>query len=146
MAAIDDLRLTDPEVHEDPYAFYALMRSECPVYKMPETGFYIVSRYEDVKAVLRDTKRFSNDLVETRQEVREEAKSPITQMYQTAGWVPVPTLHHTDPPLHTRYRRPIERTFTASRVREMTPYIDQVVGELEGGAHVEEQGGWKRSA
>lgn len=130
MTKIDELRLTDPDVHEDPYEFYALMRDECPVYKMPETGFYIVSRYEDVKSVLRDTKRFSNDLVETRREVREEAKSPITRMYQTDGWVPVPTLHHTDPPLHTRYRRPIERTFTASRVREMTPYIDQVVGEL----------------
>jgi cytochrome P450 len=130
MAQIDDLKLTDPEVHEDPYEFYALMRSECPVYKMPETGFYIVSKYQDVLAVLRDTKRFSNELVETRKEIREEAKSPIDKMYHTDGWVLVDTLHHTDPPLHTRYRRPIERTFTASRVREMTPYIDQVVGDL----------------
>ena len=130
MARIDDMKLTDPEVHENPYEFYALMRSECPVYHMPETGFYIVSKYDDVLAVLRDTKRFSNDLVETRQEIREEDKSPITKMYKTEGWVPVETLHHTDPPLHTRYRRPIERTFTASRVKEMTPYIDQMVREL----------------
>ena len=30
MARIDDMKLTDPEVHENPYEFYALMRSECP--------------------------------------------------------------------------------------------------------------------
>jgi cytochrome P450 len=130
MAHIDDFKLTDPKVHEDPYEFYSVMRSECPVYKMPETGFYIVSRYQDVLDVLRDTKRFSNELVETRKEIREEAKSPIDKMYHTDGWVPTDTLHHTDPPLHTRYRRPIERTFTASRVRDMTPYIDKVVGDL----------------
>lgn len=130
MAHIDDFKLTDPEVHENPYEFYSVMRNECPVYKMPETGFYIVSKYQDVLNVLRDTKRFSNELVETRKEIREEAKSPIDKMYHSDGWVPVDTLHHTDPPLHTRYRRPIERTFTASRVRDMTPYIDKVVGDL----------------
>jgi len=130
MAHIDEYSLTDPKVHEDPYEFYEVMRKECPVYHMPETGFYIVSRYDDVLEVLRDTKRFSNELVETRKEMREEEKSPIDIMYHTEGWVPVDTLHHTDPPLHTRYRRPIERTFTASRVREMTPYIDKMVTQL----------------
>lgn len=130
MARYEEITLTDPEVHENPYEFYEYMRNECPVFRMPENGFYLISKYDDVQAVLRDTKRFSNELVETRKEIREEHKSPITEMYQTDGWVPTETLHHTDPPLHTRYRRPIERTFTASRVREMTPYIDQVVSEL----------------
>ncbi len=130
MAQYEELTLTDPAVHENPYDFYEYMRNECPVFRMPENGFYIISRYEDLQMVLRDTKRFSNELVETRKEIREEHNSPITEMYKNEGWEPVSTLHHTDPPLHTRYRRPIERTFTASRVREMTPYIDQVVGEL----------------
>ena len=130
MSRLEELRLTDPAVHENPYEFYELVRNECPVYKMPENGFYVISKYNDLQTVLRDTKRFSNDLVETRKEIREEENSPIQKMYRTDGWVPVETLHHTDPPLHTRYRRPIDRTFTASRVREMTPYIDEVVGEL----------------
>ena len=55
MATVDDYSLMDQAVQECPYPFYATMRAERPVYQMPETGFYVVSRYTDLQTVLRDT-------------------------------------------------------------------------------------------
>lgn len=40
------------------------------------------------------------------------------------------TLQRTDPPEHGRYRRLFDRVFTNKRVREMIPYMDQVVNDL----------------
>ncbi len=128
--SVSDYSLTDPAVQECPYPFYEAMRREQPVYRMPETGFYIVSRYDDLKEVLRDVDTFSNQFTSARAKAIGAADSPITKMYQTKGWAPVPALQQTDPPVHTRFRRPIDRTFTASRVREMVPYIDGIVSDL----------------
>ena len=51
----------DPAVPNDPNAFYPLLHEPCPVYRMPETGLYGISRYVDVCAVLRDPETVSND-------------------------------------------------------------------------------------
>ena len=42
-----------PEFHQDPYPFYARLRREDPVHQSP-MGFWVVTRYHDVVAVLRD--------------------------------------------------------------------------------------------
>ena len=130
MNSVDQYSLTDPAVQECPYDFYAAMRQEAPVYRMPDTGFYIVSRYTDLQAVLKDTKTFSNAAQPAQQRQLNKARNAIQQMYEEDGWVPVPSLQRTDPPLHNRYRQPIDKTFTASRVRQMTPYIDGIVSGL----------------
>jgi cytochrome P450 len=127
---VDDYSLMDPAVRECPYPFYAAMRRDRPVYRMPETGFYIVSRYRDLQAVLRDTGTFSNNSAMARDRSLGRTNAVIDEMYRTKGWVTRPTLQRTDPPEHARYRRPIDRTFTASRVREMTGYIDEMVAGL----------------
>ena len=46
--------LLDPEIAACPFHYYAQMREKAPVYRMPETGFYLVSTYEDLRAVLSD--------------------------------------------------------------------------------------------
>ena len=40
------------------------------------------------------------------------------------------TLQRTDPPIHSRYRKLLDRVFTIARVRELTPHIDEVVSVL----------------
>src|SRR5204863_9120572 len=49
-----------PEVIADPAPFYARMRATRPVFRVPQGGFYLVTRYEDVVAAARDTDTFSN--------------------------------------------------------------------------------------
>lgn len=128
--SVDEYSLMDPAVRECPYPFYDAMRRERPVYRMPETGFYIVSRYRDLQAVLKDTETFSNNSARARDRSLGKTNAAIDEMYRTKGWVTSPTLQRTDPPEHARYRRPIDRTFTASRVREMAGYIDEMVTGL----------------
>ena len=48
------------EVIADPVPWYALMRREQPVFRVPGQGFYLVTRYDDVMTAVRDTEVFSN--------------------------------------------------------------------------------------
>src|SRR2546425_3650065 len=43
----------DPEFVADPYPTYHRLRAEDPVHRSP-LGFWVLTRYEDVVAVLRD--------------------------------------------------------------------------------------------
>ena len=50
----------DPETNDCPYPAYQQLRDEAPVWLDPRTGMYFVTRYEDIRAILLDTKRYSN--------------------------------------------------------------------------------------
>jgi cytochrome P450 len=125
---IEDFSLLDPQVQSNPRPFYALLHAQCPVYRMPETGMYVVTRYDDLRAVLRDTERFSNDT---------NAASGVnggTDVYQAVlrerGWAHVQTLQRTDPPAHGRYRRLVDQVFNAIEVRNLKPHIEAVAHSL----------------
>ena len=49
-----------PEAKEDPYPYYAAMRKESPVYRIPNTDVYAVTRYEDVSTMLKHPEEFSS--------------------------------------------------------------------------------------
>jgi len=50
----------DPAVQSYLYKLYSFLYEECPVYKMPETGFYVVTKYDGLRKILKDTEVFSN--------------------------------------------------------------------------------------
>jgi cytochrome P450 len=121
--------LMDPSVQKCPYEAYARLRQEAPVYHMPSTGHYVVTRYEELREVLRQPNVFSNHM--PLQERRPGGPNPdVVAIYENQGWQQTTTLQRTDPPEHHRYRQYIDRTFTASRVRKMTPYIEGIINDL----------------
>ncbi len=121
--------LMDPEVQKCPYDAYATLRRECPVYRMPSTGHYVVTTYTDLQEVLRRPDIFSSEIPLKNR--RPGGPNPdVAAVYREDGWEPTITLQRTDPPVHHRYRQYIDRTFTASRVRKLAPYIDAMVTEL----------------
>ncbi len=125
---VEEYSFLDPEVQSDPYEFYELLQREQPVYRMPETGMYMVTKYDDMRQVLRDTETFSSNPSSAG------LQGKGTQFYQSIleekGWAHINTLQRTDPPEHSRYRTLLDRVFTASRVRKMTGYIDDVTNGL----------------
>ena len=126
MAKLSDFNLMDVKTQECPYEYYGLLRKEAPIYKMPETGYYIVSRYDDVLEALRNPEVFSSKLGFNAFEIPEE----VIEIYEKEGFgQPVDTLVSNDPPEHTRFRDLVDRDFTAGRVRKMMPYIKQIVNE-----------------
>jgi cytochrome P450 len=120
-----DFSLIDPKVQECPYEFYASMRTQDPVYQMPETGFYIVSRYADCMEALGKPEIFSSKMGFRIMEDPPEVK----RIFEAAYGDIVDTLVTNDPPSHTRFRKLVNTAFTAARVAKMAPYIEQVVLE-----------------
>ena len=50
----------DPETRQDPHPVYARLRAEAPVQGCPAHGFFVVSRDEDIRRMLRDTTTWSS--------------------------------------------------------------------------------------
>ena len=125
--AIDDYSMLDPDVSSDPYEFYSRLHQECPVYQMPENGAFVVTRYSDLRQVLRDYETYTSDVRVATMGSHADLQQ---NMLREHGWEHVQTLQRTDPPVHGRYRKLLDRVFTIKRVREMTPYMEAVTNDL----------------
>ena len=123
-APIDDFSLLDPMTQSDPFPMYELMQQLPGIYQMPETGFFIVSRYDDLRAVLTDPETFSNDVDRASLQGPELSAKHRDYMIDH-GWPHIQTLQRTDAPIHSRYRKLVDRVFTMGRVREMNPRIER---------------------
>jgi len=53
MTGVDSDLLLDPGVQKDPFPHYQHLREHAPVFRMPGTGFYVLTRYDDLRMVLR---------------------------------------------------------------------------------------------
>ncbi len=125
---LSEFSMLDPHVNSAPWEMYAEIHKECPVYQMPETGAFLVTKYDDLRQVLRDPETYSSDVRVASMGQFEDLQRSI--LVEGGGWEHVQTLQRTDPPDHGRYRRLIDRVFTIKRVRELTPRIDEVVSDL----------------
>jgi len=121
--------LLDPAVQSCPFEFYRQLHRHCPVYELPETGMWVISRHDDLRQVLSDTETFTS-----RSNFGGGLQGARAELYQQIlaerGWAHVATLQRTDPPAHTRYRKLLNRVFTARRVAELAAHIDEVTNEL----------------
>jgi nocardicin N-oxygenase len=100
---------------------YAGLRARCPVSRVTlpsgDEG-YLVTRHEDVRTVLGDP-RFSRAAT-----VRPGAPRLTAVPFEQNG------LFTMDPPEHTRLRALAAAAFTPRRVRDLTPRIAEITGEL----------------
>ncbi|MEH2529107.1 cytochrome P450 [Bradyrhizobium sp. AZCC 1588] len=111
-----------PEFIRNPYPHYERMRTTDPVHLTP-LGMYVASRHAEVSLVMRD-KRFGKDYVE-RTVRRYGPKIMDEPVFRSMShW-----MLQQDPPDHTRLRGLVVKAFTARRVEDMRPRIQQVVDE-----------------
>jgi cytochrome P450 len=109
----------DPEFLADPYPTYHRLRAEDPVHRSP-LGFWVLTRYEDVAAVLRDP-RF--------------IKEPLAALVAARFGAEVPrgvglSMLDRDPPDHTRLRSLVSKAFTPRVVEGLRPRIQKIVDGL----------------
>ena len=118
-----------PDFIRNPYPTYHRMRAEDPMHRSP-LGFFVASRHEDVSFTLRD-KRFGKDFVArlTRRNGPQVFDEPVYR--SMSHW-----MLQQDPPDHTRLRGLVVKAFTAKRVEEMRPRIQEIVDKEIGRAHV----------
>ena len=109
-----------PEFHANPYPFYRRLREEDPVHASP-LGIWVLTRYDDAVAVLRDA-RFGREGIA---ELAEARLGPgRTRPTNTRDML------FRDPPDHTRLRALVSRAFTPRVVEAMRPHIQEIVDGL----------------
>jgi cytochrome P450 len=115
-----------PEVHANPYPMYARLRAEDPVHWSPLMEAWVLTRYDDVAAVLTDS-RFSAD----RRQARNRFADEIARREEEFGpFGRTRTMLTSDPPEHTRLRRLVSKAFTPRMVEGLRPRIQAIVDEL----------------
>ena len=110
-----------------PHAYLAWLRRHDPVHWQDEPGgpgFWAVTRYEDCVTVNRDYERFSSAAQGTMP--FEMGADEIAQQSLM--------MLNMDPPLHTRYRRLVNKGFTPRMVRDLEESIhratDAIIDEV----------------
>jgi cytochrome P450 len=108
-----------PEFHADPYPFYRRLRERDPVHQTP-MGFWVLTRYDDCVAVLRDA-RFG----------REEFQQMLAAVYGGEDSDRLPrSMLFRDPPDHTRLRGLVSKAFTPRTIEVMREHIQEIVDRL----------------
>ena len=96
----------------DPFPDLARLRAEAPVARHAETGAWVFTRHADVVAASRDPATYCSGKGILLMEIGADYETP-------------PTMMHTDPPAHTRYRKLVQPAFSPSVMRK----LDEVISE-----------------
>jgi cytochrome P450 len=111
------------ETRDDPFPLFERLRDESPVYET-DFGYWYVSRYDDVVALLRDTRLTSGRGVPDSLGVTDGPLREIMDRWMMA----------LDGPQHRRARNLISRAFTPRAIEAMRPAItaaaERLVDEL----------------
>ena len=125
--------LLAPVVLQDPYPVYRQMREDSPVYRDRRFMGWILTRYDDVLAVLRDP-RVSSQRPLATEPVRRSLAAIAAEVREIrefqAGW-----MLHLDPPEHTRLRTLVNKVFTSARVERLRRTVQALADELLRPAH-----------
>ncbi|MDI9878635.1 cytochrome P450 [Flectobacillus longus] len=117
----------------NPFPFYQKARAEKPVFFNQELGYYVVTRFEDVKSVFANWKVFTS---ENAQSPLKEISPKAKALMETAGMVGLSGLSGRIPPDHTRIRRIVSMAFSMSRFKKLEPRIRELAIEMiEGFIH-----------
>ncbi len=117
-----------PEFIAYPYDAYAELREHAPVLHFEPTDQWIISRYVDVNALLRDRRLGRTYLhLATHEEMGHEPDpdhlEPFWRLIRNG-------MLDREPPDHTRLRRLVAKAFTPRRVEELRPTVQRMADEL----------------
>ncbi|MDA0338862.1 MAG: cytochrome P450 [Proteobacteria bacterium] len=124
---LEEFNFFDPEVMKYPFEFYAKARAEAPIYQLPGTDIFFVTRYDDVKLVARKAKLYSSEF--DRMMAPQEPNPDVMTVLET-GYPGVATMLTRDAPAHNRYRALVNPAFSQKRVQSLEPHMAKIVNEL----------------
>src|SRR5690606_18405018 len=114
----------DPEFIRDPYPALAKIQQTEPVFYSPEIDSWIVTRYETVRKILRDTAHFSPSIV----------SDPLTPLCPHARDMIVnsefdvpPLLVNNDTSSHPRCRKFFGEPLKPAKLKSLQPFVEATV-------------------
>ena len=105
-AATQDELYYDPysvDLNMDPYAVFARIREEAPLYYNDKHDFYALSRFDDVNRALINHETFIS------------GRGALLEIIKSGMEIPPGTLIFEDPPLHNIQRNLLSRMFTPTQ-------------------------------
>jgi cholest-4-en-3-one 26-monooxygenase len=122
---LSDIDLLDADAYVDhvPHEWFTYLREHAPVFWQEEAdgpGFWAVTKYDDCVTVNRDYEHFSSfDHGTMIWEIPAEALEQQRLM-----------MLNMDPPLHTRYRRLVNKGFTPRMIGQLEEKIHQTTDDI----------------
>lgn len=118
------------EIQRCPFPFLHRLIEEKPVYPDPQTGLYIVTRYDDVSFIAGNPNLFSTKAAIVMDRRDSSVAEEVRRRFEERGFPEVGTLSFEDPPVHTKQRALVDKVFTPSTVRAMEPRIEAMTNQL----------------
>ena len=132
--SLEEINFLDFKLQNCPYHAYEMLRDEAPVWIDPITGFYVITRFEDIRKLLLDTKNFSNDMRGGQGGSREQLDSGralrMNALYEEKGWVPGATLAGRDDPNHKQMRAMFNEAFKPKKIEGMDSFVRDTAYKL----------------
>lgn len=114
----------DPFDLDAPHAVWKLFREEKPIFFHEDSGYWIVSRYSDMRAIFDDWECFSS----------ENAQAPMRPMCEEGlrimadgDFTAYSGLTARVPPDHSRIRKAAQTCFSPRRFKAIEPQIEDIV-------------------
>jgi len=111
---------------ENPYPFYAQTRIKEPIFYSEELSAWIVTSYDDIRAILSQPEVFSS----------KDALRPVVRFTPAVfgelakGFPFVPNVVDSDGAAHSRFRNAVNKAFGPKRLKDLEPFIQEVVTSL----------------
>ena len=124
---MNDFTKLGADYFRDPHPLNERLRAECPVAEVEMPGGYsawIVTRYDDVRAVLND-ERLTKDWRKLVPASSADASSEAAQLNLLSV-----NMLNMDPPDHSRLRKRVSKAFTARGVENLRPRVEAIVSAL----------------
>lgn len=113
----------DPLDLTNPHPILAEARATMPIFYSPDIGYWVVTRYEDIKAIFRDHETYTAENTITPIVPFSDA---VKALLNDGDYTPQPVLSNNVPPSHTRIRSYVNKLFTPRRMSSFEGAIRQI--------------------
>ncbi len=111
---------------QDPPDYVRWSREQEPVFYSPKLGYWVVTRYDDIKAIFRDNLTFSPSIALEKITPTGEAANAVLASY---GYAMNRTLVNEDEPAHMPRRRALMEPFTPAELAHHEPMVRRLARE-----------------
>jgi len=116
----------DPATMANPFEIYDQLRKHDPVHWSPALNSWVITRYQDVRAVLTGQDMTVDRLTPFYEKLPPKEAEVLREIVHYLNlW-----LAFQDPPSHTRLRRMMRTAFATPLIHEMRPDIEAIVDHV----------------
>ncbi|MEX3979114.1 cytochrome P450/oxidoreductase [Paraburkholderia sp. EG287A] len=111
---------------QDPPDYVRWAREQEPVFYSPQLGYWVVTRYDDIKAIFRDNLTFSPSIALEKITPTGPEANAVLESY---GYAMNRTLVNEDEPAHMPRRRALMEPFTPEHLKHHEPMVRRLTRE-----------------